>query len=181
MKRSFSSIVAGALLAFAIAVPAASSERPTTVLVVRHAERASEPKDDPPLDERGRARADALARVVSSSGVSVVVTSQYARTRETGAAVASKLALTPIVVPTAVNPATKEPTPDATRALVDEIAKHRGTTVLVVGHSNTIPALLAALGGPKDVVVGDTVFDDLFVVTIEGLGRATVVRLKYGP
>ena len=56
----------------------------------------------------------------------------------------------------------------------------RDGTVLVVGHSNTIPAGIAALGGP-DVKIDDKTFDDLFVVTLVDGKFAGFAHLKYGP
>jgi broad specificity phosphatase PhoE len=186
MSKSFR-FVRLALLALSLSVLAApvpardagSGAAATTVIFVRHAEKAAEPKDDPPLSDAGRARADALARVTSVAGVSAVVTSQFARTKQTAAPVAARLGLTPVAVAAEVDPATRRLTPAALAALVAEIRKHAGATVLVVGHSNTVPDAIKALGGP-DVTVDETAFDDMFVVTVVAEGRASVVRLKYG-
>ena len=57
---------------------------------------------------------------------------------------------------------------------------HAGETVVVAGHSNTLPAIIAALGGPAGVEIADDDFDDLFVVTVPCGGDARVVRLRYG-
>ena len=88
-----------ALLAFSPACLAAqNASAPTTVILVRHAEKMAEPAADPPLTSAGIARGDALWELVKDAGVSAVVTTQFLRTRQTGAAAASKLAITPTIV-----------------------------------------------------------------------------------
>ncbi len=59
-------------------------------------------------------------------------------------------------------------------------ADHGGQTVLVVGHSNTVPPLVNALGaGPYENLTDDE-YDDLFVVTLAADGSTAAVRLRYG-
>ena len=53
-------------------------------------------------------------------------------------------------------------------------------TVLVVGHSNSIPDVIKMLGGNVVPTIDEKKFDDLFVVTVYANGRAKVVQLKYG-
>jgi broad specificity phosphatase PhoE len=64
--------------------------------------------------------------------------------------------------------------------VVTEIRKHQGQTVLVVGHSNTVPAIVEALGAKRPGAICDSRYDDLFVVTIAGDGKANAVHAKYG-
>ena len=67
------------------------------------------------------------------------------------------------------------------RATADSIlAKHRGYTILVVGHSNTVPALVAALGAPQPADICDAGYDNVFVVSVPASGPATVTRLHFG-
>jgi broad specificity phosphatase PhoE len=68
-------------------------------------------------------------------------------------------------------------------ALVKRILHdHAGQTVLVVGHSNTVPLLIAAAGGPKIADVDEKEFDGLYIVSVSGTPEcgATLVRLQYG-
>jgi broad specificity phosphatase PhoE len=57
--------------------------------------------------------------------------------------------------------------------------RHAGETVLVVSHSNTVPAIINALGGGPLEDLNQDEYDDLFVVTLTG-EVTTVTRLKYG-
>ena len=60
------------------------------------------------------------------------------------------------------------------------LTEHSGRVVLVSGHSNTVPEIVAALGAPERPAIEDWDYDDLFVVTI-GPGRdASAVHLNYG-
>jgi hypothetical protein len=61
-----------------------------------------------------------------------------------------------------------------------EIRKHPGKTVLVVGHSNTVPAIVEALGAKRPGAICDSRYDDMFVVIVAGDGKASVVHSTYG-
>ena len=55
--------------------------------------------------------------------------------------------------------------------------KERSGSVLIVGHSNTVPEILKGLGIQDAIVIGDSEFDNLFVVTCGA--SASLVRLRY--
>ncbi|HEY7235878.1 MAG TPA: histidine phosphatase family protein, partial [Gemmatimonadaceae bacterium] len=81
------------------ALPLAAQERAaTTVILVRHAEKAATPADDPPLTKAGQARARALAVIAHDAGVTAIVTTQFVRSRTTAEPAASALGITPEVV-----------------------------------------------------------------------------------
>jgi len=160
------------LLALALAAPAALAQTATTVIVVRHAEKAAEPKDDPPLTAAGQARAAALLDVARDAGVSAVITTQFARTRDTARPVVDELKLSPEVVDAR----------SATHAqdVAGAVRKHPGTTVLVVGHSNTVGKIIEALGAKAPPAICDQDYDDLFIVTIPSSGEPRLIHARYG-
>ncbi|HLM58396.1 MAG TPA: phosphoglycerate mutase family protein [Pyrinomonadaceae bacterium] len=159
----------------------AADFRPMTVFLVRHAEKADAPAQDPPLSEAGRRRAEALARLLGASGVKTVYTSQFLRTAQTAEAVAKRLGVASAAVPLGPNPSNpREVSAQSTRELAAKVEAHAGEAVLVVGHSNSIPDLIRALGGDVAPKIDESRFDDLFVVTVYAPGRAKVVHLKYG-
>ena len=142
----------------------------TTVIVVRHAEKNAEPAADPALTPAGAVRADALVELVKDAGVQAVMSTQYQRTRMTAAPTAARLGLTTEIIN--AGPA---------KVLVDSLmARHKGQTVLVVGHSNTVPDIVAALGAAKPAALCDDAYDNAFVVTVLASGTASVTRLHYG-
>jgi broad specificity phosphatase PhoE len=147
----------------------------TLVLLVRHAEKAAEPAGDPPLSAAGVARAQALATTLRDAGVTAVITTQLRRTRETAQPLAAALGLTPEVVPIA-----RETVPAHVAAVVEAVRRHAGGVVLVVGHGNSVPAIVAALGGPRLPDICESVHGNLFVLQLEE-GASHLVRAHYGP
>jgi broad specificity phosphatase PhoE len=144
------------------------------VVLVRHAEKSALPADDPPLTPAGAERAKALEQALASAGVTAVITTEFRRTRETAAPLAGKRGITPQVVP-----ARGESGEAHVKAVVAAIEKHPGGVVLVVGHSNTIPAIIAALGGERMRDICDPDYDNLFVLARDA-GSVKLLRTKFG-
>jgi broad specificity phosphatase PhoE len=141
----------------------------TTVFLVRHAEKVAG-DGDVSLSTVGRERAALLAWTLKDANVTHIFASQMARTKETAAPLADKLKIEAEVV------RAQDP-----KALVAALrALPRGSTALVVGHSNTVPAVVEGLGGPKVAPIGEDEFDRLLVLTLDG-GTTTVASLRYGP
>jgi broad specificity phosphatase PhoE len=162
-----------AALAFSSGIPRPVSAPPTVVLLVRHAEKAAQPPQDPPLTEAGAARAQSLVAVARDAGVTAIITTQFERTRKTAEPTATALNVTAEVVEAgAVAPHAK--------AVADQILKHAGGTVLVIGHSNTVPAIVGALGAPRPRDLCDSEYDQLFVVVIGDTGPPRLIRSRYG-
>jgi broad specificity phosphatase PhoE len=140
------------------------------VILVRHAERADggsmspNAQSDPALSAAGEARAQKLATMLAQAGITTIFTTEYKRTKDTGGPLATKLHVTPTVVAA-----------DKTDALIASIKTHTTEIVLVVGHSNTIPDLVKAFGGPE-ITVPDAEYDNIFFVVP---ATATLTRLKF--
>ena len=139
------------------------------IFVVRHAEKGTAPPGDPALSTAGKQRAEALRDMLKEAGVKAIITSPATRAKETAKPLATALGLTPEVDPMA----------DA-KALVARIrALAGGGNVLVVGHSDSVPELLKALGHSPAVSIDEAEFDNLFVVTPGEVTRPRVTRLRY--
>ena len=144
------------------------------VLLVRHAERAdggvpaSTPMTspaDPPLSAAGEARAARLATMLADAGITAIYTTEFKRTQDTAKPLAAKLNVS----------ATVSASTDAAALVAKIKADHPRDVVLIVGHSNTVPALIKAFGGP-DVKIGDQEYDNLFVVVPE---TGAMTRIRY--
>jgi broad specificity phosphatase PhoE len=160
------------LLFIAAAALATQPAAPTTVILVRHAEKAKEPADDPPLTETGAERARELARVIGSAGISTIYTTPWARTRQTAGPLSEALKLTPVEVKTG---------PQYAAELAARLkSAHPGETVLVVGHSNTTQQVIRALGIADAPSIADSQHDDLFIVTLPSCGEPQLITLRYG-
>lgn len=154
------------------------ADEPTVVIVVRHGEREETPADprDPALNAAGQARAAALAEAAGDAGVSAVYSTQFRRTRDTGAPLAQKLGLQ--VTPLEVNGGNMATYPQLLR---DEIlARHAGKTVVVVGHSNTVPAIVQALSGKAVAPLTEADYDRFYVVVVPEQGAGRVIKAQYG-
>jgi broad specificity phosphatase PhoE len=120
------------------------------VVVVRHAEKAQDDSRDPDLNEAGRAQQTAQPSA-EAQGLEVEVREFVSR----------------------------DPDEDA-RALRETLLReHRGEAVLVVGHSNTVPAIVEALSGQKAEPMPETEYDRLSLIRIEADGRAELRVERY--
>jgi broad specificity phosphatase PhoE len=163
----------------AACTPAAGRQAPapaaTVVVLVRHAEKAPATDADPALSAVGTARAEVLSALPELAGMRAVYVTQFQRTSRTAAPVAARRALAPIVRPISGDVGAYA------AALAAEIrARPAGDTILVVGHSNSVPPIVAALGGPRLPNIDDASYDRLFVVTLDGRGGATLRESTYG-
>ena len=146
---------------------------PTVVIIVRHAEKAASPANDPPLTETGVARAQALVELLRDAKVGVVMHTPTTRTRETARPVAERFGLTAEVLPWG-------PLPVHAAAVAEAVRRHPGKTIVVVGHSNTILAYVAALGGPQNRELCDHNYDGLYTLVISE-NEVRLVEGRYGP
>jgi broad specificity phosphatase PhoE len=146
----------------------------TTVYLVRDGEKSAADANDPnpTLTAGGRARAEALAAKLRSAGVTHIISTQWTRTRETAEPLASQLGLTTEIVPTTDS--------DFANRTAAAVLRHRGATILVVGHSNTIASVIAALGGPQLPDLCDSEHSNLFVMKITKSPGPSLVREHYG-
>jgi broad specificity phosphatase PhoE len=148
----------------------------TTVVVVRHAEKAQDDPRDPSLSPEGELRAKALASALASAEVAAVYATEFKRTRTTGEPVAKLFHLT-----VEARPLGSGEVPAYARELAREIfAKHAGKTVVVVGHSNTVPQIVEALSGRAVEPFTDPQYDRLFVVLRPESGAARLIEARYG-
>ena len=124
------------------------------VVIVRHAEKATNGGNDPDLSSAGQARANQLARILKDSGITAIFTSEYKRTQETAAPTATLIHVTPTVV------AAKD-----IAALVARLHQLNGNA-LVVGHDDTIPKIVKALGIDSSIGIPGTDYSELLIVIL---------------
>ena len=145
---------------------AAAAHAQTTIILVRHAERASQAIDSP-LNEAGFARAKELARVLADVNVSAIYATQFVRTQQTVAPIAEERHLTPVLIQTGDT--------YAHDLIADINERHKNQTVVVASHSDRIPSILKELGVANPPEIKMTEYDDLFVFTAPKL-----LILRYG-
>jgi broad specificity phosphatase PhoE len=156
-------VVLALALVFAAPVDAA-------IVIVRHAERVSQKDDASLISAAGKRRAEALRHVLSRLKLKAVFCTEYKRTQQTAAPAAKAHGLRPTIV----SSENGEELASRLRKLGAE------DDVLVVGHTDTIPDLLKALGVERPVAIEKEDYDNLFLVTArEGLAP-DFAWLRYG-
>jgi broad specificity phosphatase PhoE len=163
------------LLGAASAATQPRAETSTTIILVRHAEKAAEPKDDPPLLTLGEARAAALVDAVRGAGITAIYSTPYKRTQATARPVSEHLG-----IPVTTFDAKAGAKSYGDQYAAELLARNRGLVVLVVGHSNTIPSILQGLGIPNAPAIRDEEYDNLFIVTVPDSGAVRMVRARFG-
>ena len=135
------------------------------VFIVRHAEKATTAGKDPDLSVEGQKRADGLAHILKDSQITSVFVTELKRTQETAAPTARAAHVTPTVVQA-----------NDIGALVEKLRAVNGNS-LVVGHGNTIPGLLKALGITTPVSIPEDDYTEIFVVLFGDTPQ--LLRLHY--
>ncbi len=145
---------------------------PIILILVRHAEKQIVPPEnkDPDLSPSGLERTQEIVRMLSDAGVTAIYTTQYKRTQQTVKPLADKLRLP-------VTQVEAKQTPE----LVKQIrARGAGQVVFIAGHNNTVPEIIAAMGGPQLPIIPETEYDNLFILTVQADGSAKLLKMKYG-
>jgi len=149
-------ILLSLILALTGCVTAEAAVAPEPVYyVVRHLH-TPEGQRDPDLTAEGQAAAQRLAAMLSSERPAAIYVSDYRRTRQTVAPLAARLGLTPIVYDPADTP-----------GLIARV-RQGPWPVLIVGHSNTVPDIVAQLGGTRPAPLSHPDFGDVWRVDARG-------------
>ena len=119
------------------AAQSAADLQPITIIALRHGEKGDDDPRDPGLAEAGTARAKQLKKMLAHAGVTHVFATNYRRTQETIAPLAAEAGLEVV---------TYDPKDIPTFA-AKMLRLDPGSVAVIVGHSNTTPDLVKALGG----------------------------------
>lgn len=163
MRNCLLSIVL-AVLAVAVSGCASmqASDAPAGYVIVRHAEKAMEDPGDPVLTDAGRQRASALADALADAPVVAVYATEFRRTQQTAAPVAARHGLA-VATYDAKQPA------DAFAARLRR--DHARGTVVVVGHSNTVPGIVSALCGCAVAPIDESDYGNRYFVAFDARGN----------
>lgn len=154
-----------------------ASQAQQLIFLVRHGETVA-PKgtDLRPLSEAGQRRAVLLAKLLKDAGINAIYTSDLERAVKTAEPLAESLR----IEPKALSQLGVSFKPDDIENFVNRLrSEHRQDVVLVVGHSNSVPALMKGLGYPAEIKIPETEFDNLFVLILANDGPSKLLRLRY--
>ena len=163
-------LITSVVLFFVVRFSISALGETTSVIVLRHAEKALSVDEDPVLSEAGQQRALRLATMLGSQKIDAIYVSDTRRSQLTAAPLAARLGV----------PVTIRSGKDIDGLLADIGERHVGGRVVVVGHSNTVPAIIDKLTrGATEISLADEEYDALFVVTVTRFGPPAVVTLRY--
>ena len=147
----------------------------TVVVVIRHAEKdVNVSTADPPLNEAGEVRAALLARMFGDAKtfgrLDAIYVSPALRNRLTAAPLAARLGINETVVPS-----------DDSAALARRVLhEHPGGRLLIIGHSDTVPQIVAALSGNAKIPeIGAEEYGTMYIITVPQIGHANAMRVTY--
>lgn len=141
-----------------------------TFFLVRHAEKALT-GDDPSLTAEGQARAEELARLLEEVPIDAVYSTDYKRTMETA-------------MPTAMAknlPIEKYDPSDLSKFVASFQRPTSKKKILIVGHSNTTPALINIFTDSNQYSsLSEKQYDNLFLLSSMDRKVVDVLTIKYG-
>ncbi len=151
---------------------ALAQQGPRTIFVVRHAEKATTAPDSP-LNAAGEKRADCLAKTLKDAGIKQIYVTDAKRTQQTAAPLAKLLKVTPTILKG-----------NDMSGLVRNLFYGASGNALVVGHSDTLPVIVARVQGGTVPAVNENEYDRLIVVTMidnNGTPASTLHYCELGP
>ena len=148
-------IVLAALLALAAGCATSQASSPPSLYVMRHLH-TPEGERDPDLTAEGQRVAALVPAWFGRTRIQAIYVSDYRRTRQTAAPIAARFGLTPIVYD-----------PRDTPALVARV-RAGPQPALIVGHSNTVPDIVAQLGGTRPGPLVHEDFGDIWRIGPDG-------------
>jgi phosphohistidine phosphatase SixA len=163
MKSLFLFILFPSLLLCSLA---SAQQNVRTIFLVRHAEKSGADSDT--LSPAGEKRAECLAKMLKDANIKTIYVTDAKRTQQTAAPLAKALKLTPTILPA------KDP-----NTLIRDLFYGSGGDILVVGHSDTLPFILARIKAGTVPAIADNEYDRLFVVTISESAATPVTTLRY--
>lgn len=154
--------------AFQAEVRQDAGSEPVVIYLVRHAERAEDGTDDPPLALAGQIRTQVLRHLLAQAGVTHVHTTGWKRTRDTARPIAEDIGREPSVYD-----------PEELEVFASTLSTTPGHH-LVVGHSNTTSMLVEALGGSATEPIQEFEYDRLYIVVIPPGQKPVTTMLRFG-
>lgn len=168
MRSEFIGVI---LFSLIIITSQAQEEKLTTFILVRHAEKEAAGQNtmstgkDPKLSEEGLKRAERLAALFSKTKIDAIYSTPYIRTRKTVEPLAQSKSLT-----------VSDYEPGKLEVIDKILAENQGKTIVVSGHSNTIPKIanhLTKSGDYKDF--DDADYGNIFVITVSSTGKSNAI------
>ncbi len=139
------------------------------IFVVRHADTTPKSGNNPNLNVEGQLRALNLASMIQDEQLGAIYVTNTNRSVQTAAPASAASGI----------PTTFYAPLDAV-GLANTIRSTNSTTAtLVIAHSNTVPDIIAALGGPSFDDLDEDSFDHFYAVVLKDGRHVRTVQLRY--
>lgn len=158
------------VLLFLVSLSVSQSES-STIILVRHAEKAQDGSKNPPLTSIGKERANRLKDILVDANLTTIFSTNYSRTINTVKPLADTLEIEILNY----NPSTA-------KEIISYLEKNKNQKVLISGHSNTLKTTIEQLGGPSIDEILDDEYNNIFILTrtkVDGKISTDLMRLRY--
>ncbi len=148
-----------------------ASTEPTiqVIFVVRHGDTNANAGQNPNLNTAGALRAQRLATMLQAESIDAIYITKTNRSSQTAAPTANAAGIEPTTYP-----------PLDAQALANVIVgSPANEEILVVAHSNTVPMIINALGGPALEDLEETSFDHAYAVVLRNGNHVRTIQLRY--
>lgn len=141
----------------------------TTVILIRHVEKVKDGSKNPDLTEEGKNRAIRFRNLFQNAEIAEIYSTNYTRTLESVRPIADKMALE-----------VKKYDPADKNFINTILANHKNKTILVCGHTNTVPDLVNQLiGKEKYSELNENEYGKIYIVNLSSTSIAKVIELSY--
>ena len=146
-----------------------SENQVSTIILIRHAEKAEAHSKDPSLSEKGKERAEALVQLFKEMPIDSFYATPYKRTMET---------ITPIAKVNGKEILTYNPSDK--NNIAEMMQSGKGKKIMIAGHSNTIPPMVNALIGKNEFTTMDeNEYGKIWIVVFKGNALIDCSVLNY--
>lgn len=139
------------------------------VFILRHAETDPKGGKNPSLTAQGQAHAQTLANMIQDEQLNAIFVTNTIRSMQTAAPTSAATGIA----------TTTYPALDATGLATTIRSRDDHTATLVIAHSNTVPTIITALGGPLFEDLAHDSFDHLYAVILKDGRHVRTVQLRY--
>ncbi|AQS39660.1 phosphoglycerate mutase family protein [Shewanella psychrophila] len=142
-----------------------------TLVLIRHGEKSAGKNKDPDLSQPGKRRAEQLIHKLKNYQFSQLLATPFKRTQETLLPISKALDLPITIIDV------KSGLEAHIAATVKAVESQSGD-VLIAGHSNTLPMIITAFGGPKIDDLNEDEYSNIYELKIYRSGEVAFTQVE---
>ena len=146
-----------------------SCKSTNNIYLVRHAEKSTEPTNDPHLTKEGKQRAETLKDLLKNKNINAIFSTQTNRTIQTTTPLGRLINI----------PIQHYGNDSLPGFLLSVISSNKN--VLIVGHTNTLIPMIGSLNLPYAIKnIADNDYANLFIIKVKGGKAIKITETTYG-